>query len=89
LRAVEIAELIVGDPGAVLRGHAFLERFVRPDPRQKRVYELWLKALANEPRQIAARLLADDDEGERLRESAPVFGVITPERARTIMAKPK
>jgi len=76
-RSVEVARRIVDDPSLLYRGRAFLERFVRDDPRQRQSYQLWVVTLGLGAETVARRLVADDELGERLRESAPVFSPIS------------
>src|ERR1019366_8428660 len=80
LRMAEVASRIVDDPSLVERGRGFLNRFVRADPHQRTAYDAWVELLGCEPEQIARELLADTAKGEALRDSAPVFVVIPPER---------
>lgn len=81
-RATQIALLILETPSLIEQGRAYLDRFVGPDPRQGRLYEVWLSILALGHEQVALRLLADNEEGAYLRATAPVFTVIDagPER---------
>jgi hypothetical protein len=80
-RAVEIAARILDDPSLLERGRAYLERFMRADPRQRRAYELWLKVLTLGAERVALALVADDEEGAYLRSTAPVFTTIEPDVA--------
>lgn len=43
-----------------------------------RVVDEWLAILAGSWEQVRAVLLADDEEGRRLRQSAPFCGILTP-----------
>jgi hypothetical protein len=83
-RAAEIAARIVDDPSLLERGRAYLERFMRDDPRQRRVYDVWLEVLALGPERVALALVADDDEGAYLRSTAPVFTTIEADVARRL-----
>lgn len=84
LRAVEVAKRIVDDPSALRRGREFLHRFARNDPYQRPSYELWTKTLQLRPEDIARRLLEDSETGQALRDSAPVFVVISEEEAKRL-----
>ena len=84
LRMVEVAACIVDDPGAIERGRAHLERFGGHDPRQADAYSIWSKLLGAPPEGIARALLADDERGATLRDTAPVFVVISPDQAKEI-----
>jgi hypothetical protein len=77
--AQEVARRIVDEPSLVRAGADHLDRFVRPDPHQRRYYELWSEILILPPAEIARRLLADTAQGALLRETCPVFVVIGPE----------
>jgi hypothetical protein len=82
LRMVAIASRIVDEPQLIEAGRAYLDRFARNDPHQTSAYETWIRVLDGfPPEQIAARLLEDTDAGALLRDTAPVFVVITPEEA--------
>ena len=83
-RAMEIAKRIVDKPALVLQGRTYLERFIREDPHQRRVYETWDKLVDEEPQAIGRQLLADDAIGAFLRETAPVFTEIGADQARVL-----
>ncbi len=84
LRAVEVAKRIVDDPSVLQRGRKFLDRFVRNDPYQRPSYELWTRTLQLPPEDIARRLLEDSQSGQALRDSAPVFAVISEDEAKRL-----
>jgi|SRR6185312_6628005 len=84
LRMMEVAAGIVDDSGAIERGRAHLERFTRHDPRQAGAYRMWTELLRSPASEIARALLADDEQGAALRDTAPVFVVFTPEQAKEI-----
>lgn len=84
LRAVHVARRIVDDPSLLDAGRVFLDRFVRDDPRQSAGYALWLRTLELAPGDIALRLIEDSEAGEALRDSAPVFAVISKTEAEDI-----
>ncbi len=86
-RTLEVARRIVDDPALLEKGRAFLDRFVKDDPRQRRVYVLWTEILRLEPEQVVRRLIADDEQGAFLRETAPVFTTISPETARHLVSR--
>ena len=68
------------------RGAAYLERFMRDDPRQGKAYRLWRETLARGAEEVALALIADDDRGDYLRSTAPVFTTIEPDVARRLIA---
>lgn len=82
-----IAAKLVECPSLIEHGRAYLERHVRPCPNQSRYYELWSKVLSLEPGEIAERLTADDAEGDLLRDTRPVFYVLTNEERAAVFAK--
>jgi hypothetical protein len=84
LRMMEVAAAIVDDSAAIERGRAHLERFARTDPRQAGAYRMWTDLLGSPPTEIARALLADDERGAALRDSAPVFVVFTAEQAKEL-----
>jgi len=86
LRMVEVARRLVDAPELLERGRDYLEKFVRGDPHQKHIYQLWRAALALPVEDIARHLLADDERGAALRESAPVFVVISAAENRQLWA---
>jgi len=75
-RAALLAKRLLEAPELVARGRAYLDRFVRIDPRQQRIYALWREALGLPVDELVRHLLADDERGASLRETAPVFVVI-------------
>jgi hypothetical protein len=86
LRTVEVAKRIVDEPELVQRGRAFLERFTRNEPNHRTAYEAWNDLLRLSPEEIAIRLLADNEQGTLLRDSAPVFVVFSREEALRLWA---
>ncbi len=84
-RAVEIAGRILDDPLLLKRGEAYLERFMRDDPRQGQAYRLWRETVALGAETVALALIADDDRGDYLRSTAPVFTTIEPDVARRLI----
>jgi hypothetical protein len=83
-RTVLTVTRLLANPDLVGAGRNYLEQFVRDDPRQRRVYRLWDQIIQLPVEQIALRLLADDAQGEALRESAPVFTVIPPQEVQAL-----
>lgn len=86
-RALEVARRIVDDPSLLEKGRAFLDRFVKDDPRQRRGYALWIETLRLEPEQVVRLLIADDEQGAFLRETAPVFTTISPDTAHQLTSR--
>lgn len=84
LRACLLGKRRLEEPALVTRGGAYLDRFVRADPRQRRTYALWTDALQLPVGELVAQLLADDAHGAALRETAPVFVVIPAEDVRAL-----
>ncbi len=84
LRMMEVAACIVDDGGAIERGRAHLERFARSDSRQADAYGAWIELLRSPPKDIARVMLADDERGATLRDTAPVFVVISADQAKEI-----
>lgn len=87
LLAREVARLIVDDPSLLRAGADHLQRFIRDDPHQKSYYLLWSRVLQQPPTEIARFLLADSEEGSALRDSCPVFLIVTPERRAKIFSE--
>jgi hypothetical protein len=86
-RAVLLAKRLTDDPDLVARGHAYLERFVGTDPRQQRIYALWVDALRLPLEDMLRDLLADTARGAALRETAPVFVVIPADDVRVLVSR--
>jgi hypothetical protein len=84
LRAFLLAKRILERPEIIARGRAYLDRFVKHDPRQSRSYRAWTDTLCLSPEEIVVRLLADDSQGAFLRETAPVLTVIPPDDVRAL-----
>jgi hypothetical protein len=76
LYACEVARRLIERPLLVESGRRYLESKVAHNPRMRRYYLLWNDLLKHPPREIAERLTADTPEGEKLRDSMPVFEVI-------------
>ncbi len=76
VRAVLVAERLLAAPELIERGRAYLDRFVKDDPRQRDIYRLWTEVLQLPIAELAGAMLADDPRGTTLRETAPVFEVI-------------
>lgn len=74
-----IAARLIDDPGLVANGRSYLERLVRPDPAQAHAYTLWSAVLDQDIRQIASQMLEDSPRGDLLRDTQPVFAVISPQ----------
>jgi hypothetical protein len=85
-RALLVARKLVLNPALVACGRAYLERFVKPDPHQRRAFDLWSATLDLPVEEIVGRLLADDARGASLRETAPVFEVISAAELRALIA---
>ena len=63
LRAFLLARRLLERPELLSRGRDYLERFVKGDPRQRRVYRLWIETLRLPTEQIVVDLLADNPRG--------------------------
>ena len=83
-RAFLLAKRLIDDPRLIERGRAYLDRFVKNDPRQRHVYKLWVEAMQLPVDEIVLDLLTDNARGNALRESAPVFVVIPAEEVRAL-----
>lgn len=79
-----VAAKLVDDPSLIENGRQHLERHVKHDPRQKRYYDMWSALLNAPPREIAARLVALNTEGDLLRDTRPVFYVPSEAERRAI-----
>jgi hypothetical protein len=76
VRALLVAERLLAAPELIERGRAYLDRFVKDDPRQQNIYRLWTEVLQFPIHELVSAMLADDPRGASLRETAPVFEVI-------------
>ncbi|SFU71354.1 hypothetical protein SAMN02799631_01914 [Methylobacterium sp. 174MFSha1.1] len=77
-----VATRLVDNPTLIRNGQAYLERHMRGDPRQSRYYAMWTDLLRQDVTVIARRLLEDSPDGDLLRDTQPVFVVLSPsERA--------
>lgn len=74
-----VAARLIDDPGLVAHGRSYLERLVRPDPAQAHAYTLWAAVLDQEIRQIVSQMLEDSPRGDLLRDTQPVFVVLSPQ----------
>jgi hypothetical protein len=84
LRMMEVGARIVDDGGAIERGRAHLERFAQHDARQASAYRVWIELLRSPAEEIARAMLADDEHGAMLRDTAPVFVVFSTDQAKEI-----
>jgi hypothetical protein len=82
LRMVEVGKRIVDDPSLLEHGREFFERFTRGDQHQRLAYLRWMGLLDAPPEEIVRRLLDDTEDSAELRNTAPVFVVISGEEAR-------
>jgi hypothetical protein len=75
--ALVIAAKLIDDPTIRQNGLDYIDRHMgegdaRPDYRA-----LWLELIARDPKDIARQLLADTDRGALLRDTSPVFYVLS------------
>ncbi len=84
VRALLLAKRLLERPDLVARGQSYLERHVKADPHQTRIYKLWTDALQLPVDDLIDRFLTDDERGATLRETAPVFVVIPPDDVRAL-----
>ncbi len=75
----QVAARLIDDPGLVANGRSYLERLVRPDPAQAHAYTLWADLLNQDVGQIVRQMLEDSPKGDLLRDTQPVFTVVSPE----------
>lgn len=87
--AVETARRIVLNPALIAQGRAHIERRLRSFPATRQYDLMWLQVLDCPPEEIARRLIADNDQGDQLRASRPVFEVISPDLRRVVMERHK
>ena len=85
-RATLLAARLIDDPRLVNQGEKYLDLHVKCDPHQRHSYALWRALLTDAPERIAAALLDDTPLADDLRNTAPVFFVITPSDARRLWA---
>ncbi|KAB7783402.1 hypothetical protein [Methylorubrum populi] len=74
----QVAARLIDDPGLVANGRSYLERLVRPDPAQAHAYTLWADLLNQDVGQIVRQMLEDSPKGDLLRDTQPVFTVVSP-----------
>jgi hypothetical protein len=84
LRAFLLGRRLMENPALLAQGRVFLDRFVKGDPRQRQTYAMWSEALKLPIDKLVTELLADDDRGAALRETAPVFVVIPADEIRAL-----
>ena len=84
LRACLLGKRLLAEPVLIEKGRAFLDRFVKPDPRQRHIYALWADALSLPVEDLVLQLLSDNARGETLRETAPVFATISRDEVRAL-----
>ncbi|KAA0676749.1 hypothetical protein DS837_30435 [Azospirillum brasilense] len=84
--SVEIAQRIVADPGLIDAARAWH----RQHPQHPHYQALWDDALSQGPECLAARLVADTEDGQALRDSTICFpgaGLDAPELRRALVAR--
>lgn len=90
-RSYELARLVaaklVEDRSLIEHGRQYLERHVKGRPSQRRYYDMWSILLSLAPHEIAARLMARNAEGDLLRDTRPVFCVLTETERRSAFDK--
>jgi|HubBroStandDraft_5_1064220.scaffolds.fasta_scaffold185264_2 hypothetical protein len=85
---IDIARRIVDEPGAIGTASAYISKFqdnYRYDPESLRQ---WRDLLRRPPAAIARALLEDSPQGRRLRDTAPVFAVISRDEALRLWGHP-
>jgi hypothetical protein len=82
-----VAKHIIDDPTLIRNGQSYLERLMRGDPRQSRYYSLWNDLLRKDVRLVVRRMLEDTPEGDLLRDTQPVFVVLSPDERIGMAAK--
>lgn len=75
----QVAARLIDDPGLIANARSYLERLVRPDPAQAHAYTLWADLLNQDVGQIVRQMLEDSPKGDLLRDTQPVFTVLSPE----------
>ena len=74
----ETCSRILDDPTLIENGRRHMQRFMAKDSRMSKYYQLWQSVIDLPPTEMCRRLLADTPEGEALRDSSPVFIVLSP-----------
>jgi hypothetical protein len=75
-----VAIRLVDNPDLARQGLSYLKRYAHPDPQPGRHYVIWDDLLRGDVRELVRRLLEDSPEGALLRETQPVFCVLSPEQ---------
>lgn len=77
LKACEIARRIVANSATIEHARQWLEEVMAPDPHQQQYVAIWRELLTRPAVDIAAALVEDSDRGQLLRETRPIFDVLT------------
>jgi hypothetical protein len=85
LKAREIARRIVDNPALIEDARRWLEEVMAPDPHQARYAAMWREVLARPAVEIAAALVEDSERGQLLRETRPIFAMITSQDVCSLM----
>lgn len=75
--ALVTAAKLIDDPGVLKVGLDYMKRHMSGNSVRADYYALWLELISRDPREIARELLADTPRGALLRDTRPVFYVLT------------
>jgi hypothetical protein len=86
LKACETARRIVETPALIEDARRWLDEVMAPDPHQARYVTMWRELLARPATEIAAALIEDSERGQLLRETRPIFAILTSQDVCRLMA---
>ncbi|MBO0903943.1 hypothetical protein [Jiella sonneratiae] len=78
-----VAARLIDDPRSLRQGLAYMRRHMEGDPHQADYLRLWQDVIRQDTKEIARLLLEDSPRGALLRDTRPVFHVLTDEERRT------
>lgn len=82
-----VAARLLDDPSLVKNGLAFARRHMSGDTTQSPYLIMWEELLRSDVADIVRNLLADTPRGALLRDTQPVFCVLSPEERQEIIVR--
>lgn len=87
LKACEIARRVLEHPRLIDNARRWVEEVMAPNPHQLRYVAMWRELLSRPASEIAAALIEDSDRAQLLRETRPIFDVLTSQDVTRLMER--
>lgn len=82
-----VAARLIDEPSLVENGRDYAMRHMSTDPAQSEYFRMWDALLRRDAAEIVRSLLEDTPRGALLRDTQPVFCVLSPEVRQEIAAR--